>query len=239
MTLPPAKSPPVRSTPPAVLPSEVSIEVTDDEAEVALGDLADHAAVDVAVAAPVEAPVGFPVETPLETPAEDPAGDPVEVELEVEPDAQLESDSDAESRPSVVGRNEELVSVLKTIAAMVRNGQTDEAHAEYARLFGDPSFEALRPDEQRQVLRLMVMPKVKPAVSESVLDAHRVAMTKIEELARAPGEAVDFELLGVAQVTLGNLDGAREAFASALAMERAKSPGSELVGTLMKRMSEI
>ena len=129
--------------------------------------------------------------------------------------------------------------MLKTIAAMVRNGQAEEAHAEYARLFNDPTFEALRPDEQRQVFRLMVMPKVKPVVSDAVLEAHRVAMPKIEQLARAPGEAVDYELLGVAQATIGNLDGAREAFATALAMERAKSPGSELVGTLMKRMSEI
>jgi hypothetical protein len=152
---------------------------------------------------------------------------------------EIETDAESESRPSVVSRNEDLVSVLKMIAGMVRNGQSEEAHIEYARLFVDPSFEALRPDEQRQVLRLMVIPKVKPPPSEGVLAAHRIAMPKIEQLAATPGEAIDYELLGVAQVTLGNVDAAREAFASALAMERAKSPGSELVGTLMKRMSEI
>lgn len=181
-----------------------------------------------------------------------PAPDPVDIEVAEEPaldpsdaappaaDVEIEIEAEPESeRPSVVGRNEELVSVLKTIAGMVRNGQAEEAHREYARLFADPSFEALRPDEQRQVLRLMVIPKVKPAPSDAVLEAHRVAMPKLAELAASPGEAVDFELLGVAQVTLGNVDAAREAFASALAMERAKSPGSELVGTLMKRMSEI
>lgn len=151
-------------------------------------------------------------------------------EIDVEPE---------ESRHSVVSRNEELLAALKTIAGMVRSGQADEAHVEYARLFVDPSFEALRPDEQRQVLRLMVIPKVKPPPSDGVLAAHRIAMPKIEQLASTPGDAIDYELLGVAQVTLGNVDAAREAFASALAMERAKNPGSELVGTLMKRMSEI
>lgn len=216
MTLPPAKPPPKRSAPPpAPPPDHVTIEVTEDEPRAPAGDASSDAAPNV------------------------------DVEVEVDPEPAVESETEAtsendgESRPSIMGRNEELVSVLKTIAGMMRSGQADEAHGEYARLFADPSFDALRPDEQRQVLRLMVIPKVKSAPSESVLEAHRSAMPKLEALAATPGEAVDYELLGVAQVTLGNVDAAREAFASALAMERAKSPGSELVGTLMKRMSEI
>jgi hypothetical protein len=49
--------------------------------------------------------------------------------------------------------------------------------------------------------------------------------TEIEQLA-GRGRSRHYELLGVAQATIGNLDGACEAFATALAMERARKPGS-------------
>jgi len=151
----------------------------------------------------------------------------------------VEAAPESESRPSLSVRNEDFVAVLKMIAGLARSGRVDEAHVEYGQLFADASFGTLKPEEQRQVLRLMVIPKVKPASSDAVVEAHRIAISRIEHLTATLSEAVDYELLGVAQVTLGNLEAAREAFANALAMERARMPQSELVGTLMKRMSEI
>jgi hypothetical protein len=136
-------------------------------------------------------------------------------------------------------RNQVLVAALKKIALLSRNGRTDEAYREYATLFSSTAFSEYRPDDQRAALKLMVLAKSPPAVTDIVRDAHRAALVRIEALVKELSEPADFELLGVTQIVLQNSTAANEAFTKALSIERANNPQSELCGSLMKRVAAL
>jgi hypothetical protein len=148
--------------------------------------------------------------------------------------------SDASARPPTdPKRREELVASLKRFLSFAKNGQFDEGYAECVTLFSDLMFSSYRPEEQRQALKLMVIPKVKPPQSEMVIEAHKIALTRLKTLTEAHGDPRDYELLGITHLVLDDVEAARTAFTTALGIERARNPQSELVGTLMKRVSEI
>jgi hypothetical protein len=136
-------------------------------------------------------------------------------------------------------RNQVLVGALKKIALLSRNGRTDEAYREYATLFSSAAFSDYRPDDQRAALKLMVLAKSPPAANDVIREAHRAALGRIETLIKAMSEPADYELLGVAQIVLGDSTAASEAFSKALTIERAKNPQSELCGNLMKRVAAL
>lgn len=136
-------------------------------------------------------------------------------------------------------RNQVLVASLKKIALLSRNGRTDEAYREYATLFSSAAFSDYRADDQRAALKLMILAKSPPAVSDIVREAHRAALGRIEALVKEMSEPADFELLGVSQIVLENSTAATEAFTKALSIERAKNPQSELCGSLMKRVAAL
>ena len=137
-------------------------------------------------------------------------------------------------------RNEALRSTLKKIALLVRSGKTTEAYAGYAELFDSAPFADYRPDDQRQALRLMVLSKSPPAEkSEAVLAAHRAAVARLEALVTALQDPLDYEMLGVAQIVLGDEAAAESALRTGLDIEREKNPSSDLCGTLMRRLSAL
>ncbi len=184
--------------------------------------------------------------TPPSPPA--PASDPGEVEVTVEEDEEATPPPVAKPQlqsafppplPNGQARNQELVAELKRIHSLSRNQQFDEAYVGYRELFSDLGFTKYKPEEQRQALRLMIVPKNKPPITDVVLDAHRVALSRIKTLTEVFDDAGDYELLGVAHLALDEVESARSAFTTALGIERRRNPQSELVGTLMKRVSEI
>jgi hypothetical protein len=144
----------------------------------------------------------------------------------------------AKSEP-FVGKNEELVTSLKKIVTLIKGGNVDEGYRGYAGLFSSRAFAEYRPEDQRQALRLMVLKKAPPAPTEAILDAHRVALPRIKALVETLKEPADYELLGVSQVVLSETDAAGVTFTTALALERERSPGSELCGNLMNRLSSL
>jgi hypothetical protein len=135
-------------------------------------------------------------------------------------------------------RNEALVSALKKIALLTRNGRTEEAYEEYSELYSSLPFSDYRPEEQRQALRLMVLPKTPPAQSATVVAAHQVAIVRLQALVAALKEPADYELLGVAYLFVGDRPAAATAFKAGLEGERARNAQSDLCGTLMRRLSE-
>lgn len=136
-------------------------------------------------------------------------------------------------------RYEALVGGLKKIALLSRNGRTEEAYREYATLFSSPAFAEYREADRRQALRLMVLAKSPPKMTDTVRAAYEAALPHIEALVKEHDDPADLELLGVARLAFDDEKGAGEAFGKALALERARNPQSELCGTLMKRVAAL
>jgi hypothetical protein len=135
--------------------------------------------------------------------------------------------------------NEVLKHAVKQIVSRIREGNVDEAHAGYAALFTNEDFMAARPDDQRQVLRLMVHAKRQGRPSGAVIEAHRAAMHVLSQLASTHGEPADFEMLGLCQVMAGDEQAASVSFKAGLNIERARNPQSDLCGALMKWVASV
>jgi len=134
-------------------------------------------------------------------------------------------------------RNEALVAALKKIVGLAKVGSSDEAYREYSVLFSSSAFAKYRPEDQRQALRLMILKKTPPASSDAVLDAHRAAALRLQDLLDKQDDPIDYELLGVTQLVLHNTAAASATFATGLALERRRNPQSELCESLTKRVA--
>lgn len=136
-------------------------------------------------------------------------------------------------------RNEALVAALKKIMMLSKNGRAADAYTEYENLFASAAFATYRADEQRQALKLMVLAKTTPPEIEEVRGAHRAARARLQALVDASKAPEDQELLGVTQLYFGDEEAARKLFQAALDTERIRNPQSELIATLMRRISQI
>lgn len=137
-------------------------------------------------------------------------------------------------------RNEALVGALKKIMTLSKNGRGGEAYHEYANLFASDAFGGYKAEDQRQALKLMVLAKNHPADKDAVTDAFKAALPRIEKLMEAHGkEPADLELFGVTKLELGETSVAASAFQTALDIERSKNPQSDLIATLMRRVSQL
>ena len=135
---------------------------------------------------------------------------------------------------------EELVSAVKRIVTIARTGDLDGAYAGYRDLFSEPWFTTLRPEDQRQALRLMVLAKNAPRQpTPLMIEATRAAVPTLTELVSVHQEPADHEMLGVCHLILGNAESASRIFRAGLALERERNPSSDLCGELMKRISLI
>jgi hypothetical protein len=135
-------------------------------------------------------------------------------------------------------RNEALVAALKKIMTLSKNGRSAEAYEEYAELFGSTAFAGYRVEDQRQALKLMVLAKAHPEI-EAVAVAHKAALPRLRALVDGGSDPADQELLGVAHLVLGDQKAASAAFQTGLDLERARNPQSELIASLMRRVSQM
>jgi hypothetical protein len=142
--------------------------------------------------------------------------------------------------PPRSGVNETLVATIKAIVANARSGNLDAAYAGYRDLFGSVEFRAYEPQDRRQALRLMIHAKGVPDPPTPVMvEALRMAIEPLAELSSQFREPVDYEMLGMCQVALGDEKGAGESFRAGLAIERERNLQSDLCGALMKRISML
>lgn len=133
---------------------------------------------------------------------------------------------------------EALVTAVKQIIALSKEGKSDEAYSAYRDLFSDPAFGKHRPEDQRQALKLMVLAKSAPSKrTPMMIEAHTAAIPPLTELVSQHSEPADFEMLGMCRVLLGQEDAAMAVFKAGLTIERERSPGSDLCGALMRRVS--
>ena len=134
--------------------------------------------------------------------------------------------------------DKDLVDAVKAIVALVRAKEMDQAYAGYKALFSDPKFRTYEAGDQRNALKLMIHAKSAPAEPTQIMRAaHGAAIEPLTELVSRFEEPADYEMLGMCHVMLGNDQGAGAVFRAALTIERERNPGSDLCGTLMKRVS--
>jgi hypothetical protein len=197
--------------------------------------------------APPQAPVaaGTQPASPVRAPRPTSDAPQIEVVEEVEVSSETLLESIPESSSNIVAkaegepRNEALVAALKKIMRLSKNGRAVEAYQEYEGLFSSSAFADFRPEDQRQALKLMVLAKTHPADKEAVSSAHRAALKRIQALVDALSEPADHELLGVTHLFLGDEKAASSAFQTGLDLERSRNPQSELIATLMRRVSQV
>lgn len=136
--------------------------------------------------------------------------------------------------------NPELTQAVKRIIGLGKTDGLDAAYQAYQELFSSPAFPSYRPEDQRAVLKLMILAKGAPGhPTPAMVEAHRAAVAPLTELVSTLKDPADHELLGVCHVVLGNEEGASAIFREGLAIEREKNPQSDLCGALMKRISLI
>lgn len=135
--------------------------------------------------------------------------------------------------------NEALKDAVKGIIAAGKEGRLDDAYHGYRKLFDSPDFSTYRPEDQRQVLRLMIHAKGPQTQNSSAakIEAHRSAITPLRLLVDMYAEPVDYEMLGMCHVMIEDFPSADAAFRAGLNIERERNPGSDLCGAFMKRIS--
>jgi len=143
--------------------------------------------------------------------------------------------------PPPSSRTAELKVMLKTARTLSKEGKHDDAFRAYASLFASAAFQGSKPEDQRAVLRMMIHAKVSPSVvpSDDAKAAHKAALPALQALVVRHRDPADYEMLGMAYVILEEPEKAIEIFKRALEIERAKSPGSDLCGDLMRRVSQL
>lgn len=135
--------------------------------------------------------------------------------------------------------NEVLVAKLKHIVGLARSGDVDGSHEGYRELFSSPDFLTYKPDDQRQVLKLLILQKRTGQPPESLKTAMSAALVPLTELVSLHGDAGDFEMLGLCHLMNGNEAGAANLFREGLRIERDANPQSDLCGRLMTRISAL
>lgn len=133
--------------------------------------------------------------------------------------------------------NEALVSTIKNIMSVAKSGDVDAANGLYSELFLSREFASYPPGDQRQALKLLVHAKRTGPRPASSVETHRAAITPLTALTEAHGDPADYEMLGLCQLVVDDIEGAAKSARSGLAIERAKSPDSDLCGRLMKLLS--
>lgn len=128
---------------------------------------------------------------------------------------------------------------LKVIMSQARGGDVEGSYDGYKALFGDPIFAANTPQDQRQVLKLLVLAKRSGEASQKLKDALRAAIGPLTELVSTHNDPEDYEMLGVCHLVVGNEDAASNMLRQGLALERERNPQSDLCGRLMTRISQI
>jgi hypothetical protein len=136
--------------------------------------------------------------------------------------------------------NEALVSRIKQILAIAKQGKVPEAYAEYAALFTSPEFLGYSVEDRRVAIKMVVNTRIPMSNPPAhLVTAYRASMRALEEAIGAAGEPADFELLGICCVVVGEEKRAGDLFRTGLRLERERNPQSDLCGSLMKWVAAV
>jgi len=164
-------------------------------------------------------------------PKEQPKSDPV---LEVS-----ESSLGDEEVEPPSSRTATLKESLKEALSAMKGDRLDEAFRSFMELFGSTAFAMSRHEDQRQALRMMFFGKTPNEPTDPMKGAYKATLPALQALVIEHREPADYEMLGMAYVGIGEPEKATEIFKKALEIERERSPGSDLCGALMRRVSQL
>jgi hypothetical protein len=145
----------------------------------------------------------------------------------------------SEARAPKPSTTDAVTATLQDIVALTNRGEHELAYASYAQLFASDAFGGCRPETQRNALRLMVKAPPPNPFPDAARRAHRVALERLNVLVSAHDDPADYELLGICQLALEETAAASATFATGLALERKRDPGSELCENLMRRVEAL
>lgn len=134
---------------------------------------------------------------------------------------------------------EALKEALKNIMGQARAGDVEGSYDGYKALFSDPTFMQAKPEDQRPVLKLLILAKRQGQPSQKLVEAHRAAIAPLTELVSTLNDPEDYEMLGVCHLLVGNEAAASNMFRQGLTLERERNAQSDLCGRLMTRVSQI
>ena len=113
------------------------------------------------------------------------------------------SASNTASQIQIDASNKEaLAATVKRIVRSAREGRTIEAYKAYTALFEDDSFAKQRLQDQRQVLKLMVLAKTAPAPSKEATTAYQSALARLKSLAAESDDPLDREMIAACEQRL-------------------------------------
>jgi hypothetical protein len=141
----------------------------------------------------------------------------------------------ASARQATKSTTDGIVAAIQDIQAIQNRGENELAYQQYAHLFGSDPFASCSAEVQRQALRLMI--KTEPnEMTEPAKRAYRAAIDRLNLLVAALDDPADYELLGICQLRVDDTAAASATFATGLALERKRDPGSELCENLTRRV---
>jgi hypothetical protein len=118
-------------------------------------------------------------------------------------DVPTTSTTTSPSRIEIDATNKEaLAATVKRIVRSARDGRTSEAYKAYAALFDDDSFAKQRSQDQRSVLKLMVLAKSAPPPNGEVTSAYQSALARLTALAAEADDPLDREMIAVCEQRL-------------------------------------
>jgi hypothetical protein len=98
-------------------------------------------------------------------------------------------------------------SKIPCLVRCAKDGRTKDAYKAYSALFSDASFARQRSQDQRQVLKLMVLAKSTPAPNDEVTSAYQSALARLKALATETDDPLDHEMIAVCEQRLnGNAE---------------------------------
>jgi hypothetical protein len=145
----------------------------------------------------------------------------------------------SEARAARNSTTDGVTATLQDIQALTSRGEVGLAYESYAHLFASDAFISCRSEVQRNALRAMVKGPAADPLPDAARRAHRTALERLNALVSAHDDPADYELLGICQLVLEETAAASATFATGLALERKRDPGSELCENLMRRVASL
>ena len=132
-----------------------------------------------------------------------------------------------------------LKAAVKSAIGLARETRWDEFYSVYGQLFASPEFPQNKPEDQRQALKLMIMTKGLPApTSQAGIYAYQSAWYALSRLVAEMRQPLDYELLGITHLRLGDEPGAQKVFLAGLEISQAANDG-DTCGVFLRHLANF
>lgn len=134
-----------------------------------------------------------------------------------------------------------LKAAVKSAVALARESRWDDFYSVYTELFQSQGFGENKPEDRRQALKLMIMTKGLPAPSTEhpiSIQAYQAAWYALQRLVTEHQYALDYELLGLTHLRLGDEPGAKKVFQAGMEIAQAANDG-DTCGVFLRHLANF